>query len=120
MLMFGKMSVGVRRIVSPPRMAMSIAITAKVYGRRSASRTIHMLGRALRLDLRGGTARRQDRTTRGSGRRRHELRPDRVGDPLAHDGVHLAERVLVERPPHDVVEWSQLLGTPGAPERDLD
>src|SRR5215475_9886305 len=120
MLMFGKMSVGVRRMVSPPRMAMSIAITAKVYGRRSASRTIHMLGRALRLDLRRRAARRQDRPTRRSaGGRRHELRPDRVGDALVHDGIYLVQGVLVERPPHDVVEGIQLLGAPGAPECDL-
>src|SRR5262245_2377570 len=119
MLMCGKMSVGVRRLVSPPRMAMRLAITAKVYGRRSASRTIHMLGRALRLDLRGRAAGRQDRTTRRSRGRRHELRPDRIGDALVHDGIYLVEGVLVERPPHDVVEGIQLLGAPCAPERDL-
>lgn len=40
--MFGKMSVGVRRIASGPAIRMRIASTAKVYGRRRASRTIHM------------------------------------------------------------------------------
>src|SRR5262249_45727382 len=119
MLISGKMSVGVRRIVSPPRMAMSIAITAKVYGRRSASRTIHMLGRALRLDLQRHAARRQERPTRRSRGRRHELRPNLIGDALVYDGIYLAQGVLVERPPHDVVEGVQLLGAAGAPERDL-
>src|SRR5262249_2221513 len=117
--MLGKMSVGVPSIVSPPRMAMSIAITAKVYGRRSASRTIHMLGRALRLDLRRRAARRQDRPTRRSSGRRHELGPDRIGDALVYDGLYLVEGVLVERPSHDVVEGIQLLGTAGPPERGL-
>src|SRR4051812_36283640 len=42
MSMSGKMSVGIRRIVATPRMTMSIDITTKVYGRRSARRTIHM------------------------------------------------------------------------------
>src|SRR6185312_5552909 len=39
----GKMSVGIfQRIMTTPRMAISIAITTKVYGLRKASRTIHM------------------------------------------------------------------------------
>src|SRR5689334_6376894 len=42
MLISGKMSMGVRAIVSTPPMAMSIAMTMKVYGRRRARRTIHM------------------------------------------------------------------------------
>ena len=42
MSMSGKMSVGIRRIVKTPTSTISIAITTKVYGRRSASRTIHM------------------------------------------------------------------------------
>src|SRR5436190_16091714 len=39
----GKMSVGIRVMVTTPRIAMSMAITTNVYGRRSASRTIHMI-----------------------------------------------------------------------------
>ncbi len=42
MSMSGKMSVGIRRMVATPRMAMSIDITTKVYGRLSAIRTIHI------------------------------------------------------------------------------
>ncbi len=42
MLMLGKMSVGVRKIASTPITKMSIAITTNVYGRRNASRTIHI------------------------------------------------------------------------------
>src|ERR1700730_17177139 len=42
MLMLGKMSVGVRAIVSGPTMRMSRARTTNVYGRRSAIRTIHI------------------------------------------------------------------------------
>ena len=38
----GKMSVGIRRMATTPRSAISIAITTNVYGRRSASRTIHI------------------------------------------------------------------------------
>ena len=41
MLMFGKMSVGVRRIVSGPTNRIRIARTTNVYGRFSAMRTIH-------------------------------------------------------------------------------
>src|SRR5262245_1444907 len=37
------MSVGMRKIAVTPVMAMSIAITTNVYGRRSASLTIHMV-----------------------------------------------------------------------------
>src|SRR5262245_59340926 len=44
----GKMSVGIRRMVTPPRMMTSIAATTKVYGRRRASRTIHMAVTQLR------------------------------------------------------------------------
>ena len=43
MLIAGKMSTGVRAIVRTPPMAISIAITMKVYGRRSARRTIHIV-----------------------------------------------------------------------------
>src|SRR6267143_2539168 len=41
-LMFGKISVGVRTIASAPMMRMSMDTTTKVYGRRNASRTIHI------------------------------------------------------------------------------
>src|ERR1700730_3914222 len=43
MLMFGKMSVGVRNIASVPRIKVRIASTTKVYGRLSATLTIHMI-----------------------------------------------------------------------------
>src|SRR5579859_2705746 len=39
----GKMSAGIRWMVTTPRMTMSIAITTKVYGRRSAIRTSHIV-----------------------------------------------------------------------------
>src|SRR5207247_1530010 len=42
MLISGKMSTGVRAMVSTPPMAISIAITMNVYGRRRARRTIHI------------------------------------------------------------------------------
>jgi hypothetical protein len=38
----GKMSTGMRAIVTTPSTRMSNATTTNVYGRRSASRTIHM------------------------------------------------------------------------------
>ena len=41
--MYGKISTGIVAIETPPRMAMSTATTTKVYGRRSASLTIHMI-----------------------------------------------------------------------------
>jgi hypothetical protein len=47
--MYGKISVGVVTIDSPPMMAIRIAITMKVYGRRSASRTIHIVRTFLAL-----------------------------------------------------------------------
>ena len=40
--MFGKMSVGVRRIENTPSSVIRMASTKKVYGRRSASLTIHI------------------------------------------------------------------------------
>src|SRR6266850_5076357 len=43
MLMFGKMSVGVRKIESVPRIKIKIANTTNVYGRLSATLTIHMI-----------------------------------------------------------------------------
>src|SRR5207244_5950037 len=42
MLISGKMSTGVRAMGSTPPMAISVAITMKVYGRRRARRTIHI------------------------------------------------------------------------------
>src|SRR5258706_14665528 len=42
MLISGKMSVGIRAIEIGPPIAISSAITMKVYGRRRARRTIHM------------------------------------------------------------------------------
>src|SRR5260370_20457976 len=43
MLMFGKMSVGVRKMESVPRIKIRIAITTNVYGRFSATLTIHII-----------------------------------------------------------------------------
>ena len=43
MLMLGKMSVGVVSATSGPRISRTSARTAKVYGRRSARRTIHIV-----------------------------------------------------------------------------
>ncbi len=42
MLMFGKISTGVRKIVIGVKMMMSSAITTNVYGRRRAKATIHI------------------------------------------------------------------------------
>src|SRR6266849_6583898 len=42
-LMFGKMSVGVRKIESVPRIKIRIASTTNVYGRLSATLTIHII-----------------------------------------------------------------------------
>src|SRR5712671_6941239 len=42
MLIAGNMTIGVRAIVSTPPIAISMAITMNVYGRRSARRTIHI------------------------------------------------------------------------------
>jgi hypothetical protein len=42
MFIFGKISVGVRKIESTPITRMRIAITTNVYGRRNASLTIHI------------------------------------------------------------------------------
>src|SRR6202521_583836 len=43
MLMFGKMSVGVRRADAVPKIRISTAMTTNVYGRRKASRTIPII-----------------------------------------------------------------------------
>jgi hypothetical protein len=43
MSIFGKISVGVRTIARPPRIKIRIASTTNVYGRFSASFTIHMI-----------------------------------------------------------------------------
>ncbi len=45
MLIYGKMSIGMETIETTPRTAISSARTTKVYGRRSASRTIHIFVR---------------------------------------------------------------------------
>src|SRR5690242_19266912 len=42
MSIYGKISTGMLTMEAPPRMAMRMAITTKVYGRSSASRTIHI------------------------------------------------------------------------------
>src|SRR5579864_3033479 len=42
MLILGKMSVGVRKISRTPIARMRMAMTTNVYGRRNASRTIHI------------------------------------------------------------------------------
>ena len=42
MRILGKMSVGVRQIANTPKSVITMASTMKVYGRRSASLTIHM------------------------------------------------------------------------------
>src|ERR1700751_3962923 len=55
MLMLGKMSVGVLRTASGPRIINRSARTAKVYGRRSARRTIHISFQLL-LTTSGGNA----------------------------------------------------------------
>src|SRR5262245_15315564 len=123
MLMLGKMSVGVRAIVSPPRMLISSARTAKVYGRRSARRTIHMAFpvRASRLPRRLGRApKRLGEPGARPRRRRHELRPDGIGHVLPDDRVDGSQGVLVERPCHGRLERSELPGAARAPERDLD
>src|SRR6202022_1482390 len=44
MLMFGKMSVGVRKADAVPKIRISTAMTMNVYGRRKASRTIPIIG----------------------------------------------------------------------------
>jgi hypothetical protein len=43
MLMFGKMSVGVRKAEAVPKIRISTAMTMNVYGRRKASRTIPII-----------------------------------------------------------------------------
>jgi hypothetical protein len=43
MLMFGKMSVGVRKADAVPNIRIRRAITMNVYGRRKASRTIPII-----------------------------------------------------------------------------
>src|SRR3954469_4819036 len=61
MLIPGKISTGVRTLESTPRSAIRIASTMKVYGRRSASRTIHtawLLSRAIEV-VRAGRRRRR-------------------------------------------------------------
>jgi hypothetical protein len=47
MSMFGKISVGIDTMLYAPRIKIKSAKTANVYGRRSASRTIHIIGLVL-------------------------------------------------------------------------
>ncbi len=54
MLMSGKMSVDIVTYAKPPRTAIKIAITTKVYGRRRASLTIHMMARLKDSTASGG------------------------------------------------------------------
>src|SRR5882757_2269466 len=56
MLMFGKMSVGVRSADAVPKIRISTAMTTNVYGRRKASRTIPSMtfSDAKRCCCRGG------------------------------------------------------------------
>jgi hypothetical protein len=42
--MFGKISVGIDAMLKTPRIRIRKAKTTKVYGRRNASRTIHIIG----------------------------------------------------------------------------
>src|SRR4051794_28456008 len=66
MLMFGKMSVGVRKADAVPKIRISSAMTTNVYGRRKASRTIPIIAfshvkrcsRRLAADYRAAPARR--------------------------------------------------------------
>src|SRR5262245_53480473 len=117
MLMFAKMSVGVRTMVSVPRMPISSASTVKVYGLRSASRTIHMPHPRLAAPLcrqagpLGWTA--------CPRRRSHELGADRIGDVLGDDRVDGPHGIVVERPSGHRVERIELLRAARAPERDL-
>src|SRR5438067_11748507 len=48
-LMFGKMSVDIRVIVTTPTSTIRIAMTVKLYGRLRANRTIHILW--IRMEL---------------------------------------------------------------------
>src|SRR2546429_5277266 len=50
MLIAGKMSIGMERIETTPRTGINSARTTKVYGRRSASRTIHICVRFGRVE----------------------------------------------------------------------
>src|SRR5580658_4224435 len=78
MLMSGKMSTGVRRIVIGVRMMMSSAITTNVYGRRRANATIHIgLAKTCNAETEtglwdGGALPRRDRATAPSP---HETKP---------------------------------------------
>src|SRR5262245_62625315 len=101
MLMLGKMSVGVRAIVSAPRMPIRSASTVKVYGRRSARRTIHMLARVSQP---------VGQPVVRARRWRHELRPHGIAHALTDDRVDRVQRVVVERQSHRVAERIELFG----------
>src|SRR6185295_13634311 len=49
-------------------------------------------------------------------RRCHEFRTDRVDNVLADDRVNCPLRFIVERPPHRVAEWLELLRTASTPQ----
>src|SRR3977135_4375818 len=51
MLMFGKMSVGVRKAEAVPKIRISTAMTMNVYGRRKARRTIPIMAFSLVNDV---------------------------------------------------------------------
>src|ERR1700722_19052500 len=67
MLIFGKISVGVPSTERTPKIAIRIAITTKVYGRASASRTIAVKNRSLAFDDRTASA--HDESSKRAARR---------------------------------------------------
>src|SRR5580765_7674692 len=83
------MSTGIVAIDRPPRMAMSSAMTTKVYGRRSASLTIHM-GRLILY--RAGPQKCRLRLTYGAASGGRSLFPRR--GPVEHDGNGLQHTAL--------------------------
>src|SRR5206468_2064898 len=89
----GKMSVGIRTIASSPSRVMPIAMTTKVYGRRSASRTIHMVLLALRV--RGEDALEDVHGLADGGGLFRRKGRERLGDVVARQFGGLGER----RPP---------------------
>jgi hypothetical protein len=67
MLIFGKISVGVPNTERTPKIAIRIAMTTKVYGRESASRTIAVKNRNLEFEDR--TVNAHDDTSKRAARR---------------------------------------------------
>src|SRR3989442_2561970 len=53
-----------------------------------------------------------------AGRRSHEFRADRVRDRLRQDAIDGRARVVVETPTEHILDRRELIGPPGAPERD--